>query len=131
MGIKDWFTRQSKVTTPAAPPPMPTVKPPKLTPKEIATKNGEPWVTVLGMDINVDNISEGNFELDWNDIFVAKLIRAGYKGKDDIAIVDQWFQDICRNIAMEQFEQEMADPEKRADWQARAANNLRPPSFDN
>jgi hypothetical protein len=127
MGIRDWFVKPKKpVVMPPAPP-----KPKKLTPKELATQAGEPWVTVTGMEVNPTNISEGNFELDWNEIFVARLVKAGYKGKDDIAIVDQWFQDICRNIAMEQFEQEMADPEKRADWQARAANNLRPPSFDN
>ncbi len=131
MGIKDWFTGR-KAIPPVPTPPMPKVKPPKMSPKEMATKAGEPWVTVLGMDVNPENISEGNFELDWNDTFVAKLVKAGYKGKDDIAIVDQWFQDICRNIAMEQFEQEMADPDKRADWVARTANSLRPPpSFDN
>jgi hypothetical protein len=130
MGIKDWWAglpsggKKKVVETPPAPP-----KPKKLTPKEEATAKGEPWVTVLGMDVNVDNISEGNFELDWNDTFVAKLVRAGYKGKTDIDIVDQWFQDVCRNIALESFEQEMADPDKRADWIART-NTLGPQKFD-
>jgi hypothetical protein len=124
MGIRDWFKKPKVVQIPVAPP-----KPKKLTPKEIATQSGEPWVTVLGMDVNPENISEGNFELDWNDTFVAKLVKSGYKGKDDIAIVDQWFTSLCRTIAMSEFEQEMADPDKRAEWNARINNNLG--SFDN
>ena len=30
-------------------------------------------------------------------------------------IVDRWFQTVCRNIALEVYEQEIADPEKRDD----------------
>ena len=48
-----------------------------------------------------------------NDIFIAKLIRAGYQGKTDVDLVDQWFQSICRNVVLESFEQQQADPEKR------------------
>ena len=51
------------------------------------------------------NIGNGAFELDWNEFFIAKLIRAGYKGADDAQIVDQWFQDVCRNVVLETFEQ--------------------------
>jgi hypothetical protein len=46
------------------------------------------------------------------------LIRAGYKQKDvdtDQVVVDRWFQTVCRNIALEVYEQEIADPEKRND----------------
>jgi hypothetical protein len=55
--------------------------------------------------LDPDNVGNGAFELDWNEYFVAKLVKAGYQGKDDAQIVDQWFQDICRNVWMENFEQ--------------------------
>lgn len=74
-------------------------------PKDEATKRGEPWVSILSVELDPSNIGNGAFELDWNEFFVAKLIRAGYKGKDDAQIVDQWFQDVCRNVVMETFEQ--------------------------
>ncbi len=73
--------------------------------KAAATKAGEPYVSVVSVELDPDNVQNGAFELDWNDIFVAKLMRAGYQGKDDAQIVDQWFQDICRNVLMENFEQ--------------------------
>jgi hypothetical protein len=73
--------------------------------KDAATKKGEPYISVLNVELDPDNVQNGAFELDWNDIFVAKLMRAGYKGKDDAQIVDQWFQDICRNVLMENYEQ--------------------------
>lgn len=74
-------------------------------PKDEATKKGEPWVSIISVDLDPDNIGNGAFELDWNEFFIAKLIRAGYKGKDDAQIVDQWFQDVCRNVVLETFEQ--------------------------
>ena len=86
----------------------------KKTPKEIATEAGEPWIEVLGIDVDKDNLGNGAFELDWNDKFVANLIRAGYQGKTDQDIVDNWFRAICRNVVMETYEQEQADPENRA-----------------
>ena len=73
--------------------------------KAAATKAGEPYVSVVSVELDPDNVQNGAFELDWNDIFVAKLMRAGYQGKDDAQIVDQWFQDICRNVIMENYEQ--------------------------
>lgn len=91
---------------------------PKLSEKEIATRAGEPWVSILNVDIDVEDINNGAFELDWNDKFVLNLIKAGYKEKDDDndeLIVDRWFQQVCRNIAMEVYEQEQADPFNRND----------------
>ena len=86
---------------------------PKKTPKELATERGEPWVEVLSMEIDKDNPGQGSFELDWNDKFVANLIRAGYQGKTDQDIVDNWFRAVCQNVVMENYEQEMADPTNR------------------
>lgn len=83
----------------------------KKTEKEIATEKGEPWVGILSMDIDPDNLHQGAFELDWNEKFVANLVRAGYQGKPDdtdAEIVDRWFQNICRHVVLETFEQEQA-----------------------
>ena len=80
----------------------------KKTEKELATEAGEPWVSVLGMELQEGSLEQGAFELDWNDLFVAKLVRAGYQGKTDADIVDNWFQDVCRNIVMESYEKEQA-----------------------
>jgi hypothetical protein len=58
----------------------------------------------------------GAFELDWNDKFVLNLIKSGYKQRDDDTdniIVDRWFQVVCRNIALEVYEQVVADPTNR------------------
>jgi len=87
---------------------------PVLTEKEKATAAGEPWVNVIGVEIDPDNVGNGAFELDWNDIFLAKLVRAGYQGKTDQQIVDLWFQEICRNVLSEAYEQSQADPVDRA-----------------
>ena len=89
------------------------VDPPINAEKLAANAAGEPWVTVLGMDLDLTNLSSGSFNLDWNDIFVARLIKAGYKGKNDVDIVDMWFQDVCRNVVLETYQQDQADPGNR------------------
>jgi hypothetical protein len=85
----------------------------KKTLKELATDAGEPWVEVIGIDIDKDNPGAGSFELDWNDKFVANLIRAGYQGKTDQDLVDNWFRSVCQNVVLENYEQEQADPDNR------------------
>lgn len=90
----------------------------KLTDKELATSNNEPYINIIKVEVDPNNINNGSFELDWNDKFILNLIRAGYKiRKDDTdqVIVDRWFQTVCRNIALEIYEQKEADPEKRED----------------
>lgn len=74
----------------------------KLSPKERATEAKEPWVEVLDTHVNKDNVRNGFFELDWNEYFVLQLRSNGYQGDSDEVIVDQWFQDLCRNIGAEQ-----------------------------
>ena len=91
---------------------------PKLSEKEKATRAGEPWVSILDMQLDPEDVNNGAFEMDWNDKFVLNLIKAGYKENDDDndeEIVDRWFQQICRNIALEVYEQEQADPYNRKD----------------
>ena len=73
-----------------------------LNPKEEATAKKEPYVAVLNTHINTDNIRNGFFELDWNEYFILKLTEAGYKGDTEEAIVDQWFRDLCRDVALEE-----------------------------
>ena len=98
-------TTDSSKSTPAKKPSAAKLTVKAKDPKTEATKKGEPWVTILSVEIDPDNIGNGAFELDWNEFFIAKLLRAGYKGKDDAQIVDQWFQDVCRNVVLETFEQ--------------------------
>ena len=69
-----------------------------LSEKEQATQNKEPWVAVLNTHVNKDNIRNGFFELDWNEYFIVQLRSEGYVGNSDEEIVDQWFQELCRNI---------------------------------
>lgn len=73
----------------------------KLSPKELATENKEPWVAVLDTHVNKENIRNGFFELDWNEYFVLQLRQAGYIGETEEAVVDQWFQELCRNVGAE------------------------------
>lgn len=89
---------------------------PKQSAKEIATAAGEPYIAIMKVDLDPDNINSGSFELDWNAKFAANLARAGYQkkpGESEDIIVDRWFQTVCRNIALEVYEQEMADPINR------------------
>ena len=65
-----------------------------------------PWVKVVEVHFDKDNPTRGYFELDWNDDFVGLLGEAGYAGPSNEAIVDLWFNDLCRSIVLEQ---EMAD----------------------
>ena len=112
----DWLKKKKKVTKRELPevnktPPMPEVKAPVKTEKQIANEKGEPYVAVLSMDVDPNNLHQGAFELDWNEIFVARLVKAGYMMKPDDAdadIVDRWFQNICRHVVMETWEQEQA-----------------------
>lgn len=87
-----------------------------LSPKELATQNNEPYIGIVHVQIDPADVNNGMFELDWNDKFVLNLIRAGYKIRDDDTeqqIVDRWFQTVCRNIALEIYEQQQADPDNR------------------
>jgi hypothetical protein len=72
-----------------------------LSPKEAATARGEPWVAVMDTHVNKDNIRNGFFELDWNEYFVLQLRSNGFQGETEEAVVDQWFQELCRNIGSE------------------------------
>jgi len=72
----------------------------KTDPKALATKKKEPWVNVLDMQVNQENIRNGFFELDWNEYFIQELKRNGYGSDGDVEeeIVDRWFKDIVYNM---------------------------------
>lgn len=93
------------------------------TTKELATEAGDPYINVVSVEIDPDNVGNGSFELDWNEYFVAKLVKSGYmmkKDDTDAEIVDRWFQNICRNIIAENFEQ----------WEANQPIDSRPRRVD-
>lgn len=91
---------------------------PVLSPKEQATLNNEPYIAILKVEVDPNDINNGSFELDWNDKFILNLIKAGYKIRPDdtdAQICDRWFQTVCRGVALELYEQQQADPDNRAD----------------
>lgn len=99
----------------------------KLSDKEIATQAGEPYVAIVKMELDPDDVNNGAFELDWNDKFVLNLIKAGYKQRDDDTdqlIVERWFQYTCRNVALELYEQQQADPDNRPDMRVVRTKDL-------
>lgn len=73
-----------------------------LTPKELATKKGEPWVDVIGFKVNPSSIQKGFFELDWNDQWVLQLKQEGYgaDGDPEEEIISRWFRDILISAAV-------------------------------
>lgn len=75
----------------------------KKNPKEYATRRKEPWINVLDVKVNPDNIRNGFFELDWNKYFIAQLLEYGYGSEGDAEeeIVDRWFRDIVYQMLSE------------------------------
>lgn len=86
----------------------------KLSPKEQATLKKEPWVNVLDVKVNKDNIRNGFFELDWNEFFIKELITYGYGTEADPEeeIVDRWF----RTIVYQMLEAEGLDTDRGAGY---------------
>ena len=127
MGLFDkLFGKKAPLPEPVKTPEMPKVKKPRkpkekkpaidLTPKDKATKAGEPYINILSLDVDPNDITSGAFELDWNEIFVARLVKSGYmmsKDDKDSDIVDRWFHQVCRNVVLEMYEQQQADPMNR------------------
>lgn len=69
--------------------------------KTVAKIKGEPYVNVLSMGIDDQNVSQGYIELDWNEEFVKALHEAGYTGTSDEDVVNQWFNSICRTVLLQ------------------------------
>ena len=73
--------------------------------KAQANKKKEPYIEVIGLDIDANNPVQGAFELDWNEYFVEELKSKGFNGATDEDIVDQWFNQVCKNVALSTWEQ--------------------------
>ena len=73
--------------------------------KTVATLDNEPYIKVLQVDFETENPNVGSFELDWNEEFINLLASSGYVGGTDEQVIDQWFNDVCRNILTEEFEE--------------------------
>ena len=115
----DWLKKKPEVKAE----PKSESKTKKKSAKELATEAGEPYISVISVDLDPDDVGNGAFELDWNEVFVARLVKAGFmqkKDDSDAEIVDRWFQSICRNILNENFEQ----------WEANQPIDTRPRRVD-
>jgi hypothetical protein len=118
MGLFDRFKKKPEVKEEPK-----VAKTKKKSDKDIATEKGEPYVAILSVELDPENIGNGAFELDWNDKFIANLVRAGYQLKKDDAdadLVDRWFADVCKNVIAENFEQ----------WEANQPLDARPRNID-
>jgi hypothetical protein len=114
----DWLKKKPEIKPTKAEP-----KPKKKSAKELATEAGEPYISVVSVELDPDDVGNGAFELDWNEVFVARLVKAGFmqkKDDTDAEIVDRWFQSICRNILNENFEH----------WEANQPIDSRPRRVD-
>ena len=72
--------------------------------KNMATLEGKEYVRVVGMELDKEKPGQGFFELDFNDNFVEYLAKAGYDGLEQDQIVDNWFSDLCKNIVLNDLE---------------------------
>jgi len=70
--------------------------------KKLADIKEEPYVNVVSMGIDPENVVQGYFELDWNDEFVKMLQSKGIQGKNDEEIVNKWFNSVCRTVLIQE-----------------------------
>jgi hypothetical protein len=65
----------------------------------------EPFIKVIKVDFEGGDPRKGSFELEWNKEFIQWLRTAGYPGEKDENVVDLWFEEMCRNVANQTWEQ--------------------------
>lgn len=70
--------------------------------KSVAEIKQEPFVNVINMGVNPENIVQGYFELDWNDEFIKMLASAGITGQNDEELVNKWFNGVCRTVLLQE-----------------------------
>ncbi len=73
--------------------------------KQTATAKDEPWVTIKDFETDPENPRYGGVELDWNEAFIKNLEKHGYGPhpvQDDT--INEWFNDVCRTIALEAYD---------------------------
>ena len=72
--------------------------------KVVAPEKVEPKVDILKFEFDPANPRLGSIELDWNSEFVELLTSHGYIGNNEEEIVDKWLNDVCANIASNQYQ---------------------------
>lgn len=81
-----------------------TFKKGKAKEKSIASIRNEPWIDVVEVKMEDPNDpSTGYVELDWNHAFIDSLYNAGYSGRTDADVVDQWFNQLCRGVLADEI----------------------------
>ena len=80
--------------------------------KQSATIKGEPYVGVLNTHFDPKKPKNGFFELDWNEKFIEDLNASGYHGEKEEDAVNKWFNDLCKNILMEDMDQDVLNEMK-------------------
>lgn len=81
--------------------------------RDAATARGEPFIAIADFEVDYTSLTSGNFAFIWNDLFLARCMKRGYQGTVDHDLVDQFFTTVCRNVVMETYEQNQADPHNR------------------
>jgi len=81
--------------------------------RDEATARGEPYIAIAEFDVDYTSLTNGSFGFVWNDLFLARCMKRGYQGTEDHDLVDQFFTTVCRNVVMETYEQNQADPHNR------------------
>jgi len=81
--------------------------------RDAATARGEPFIAIADMDVDYISLTSGSFSFVWNDLFLARCMKVGYVGTVDHDLVDQFFTTVCRNVVLETYEQNQADPHNR------------------
>ena len=92
--------------------------------KQIATVIGEPWVIIKTLETDTENPRYGGVELDWNDAFVTNLEKHGYgPNPDQDDTINEWFNDLCRNIALEAYDG-LGDLQERIEDEVSPRSNM-------
>lgn len=71
--------------------------------KQKATLEGNPWMTVINSDYDHEEGLGGlTFEFDWNDHFVEFLRENKFEGLTDEDVVENYFNELCKQIAIQE-----------------------------
>jgi hypothetical protein len=68
--------------------------------KAVATLEEKPWIGIIDQGFDPEQGVNGvYFEFDWNSYWVEYLRLNGYVGHSEEALVERWFEDVCRATA--------------------------------
>ena len=70
------------------------------------------YVGVVNTHFNPKDPKNGFFELDWNQKFIDNLAENGYVAEKEEDAVNKWFNDLCKNIMLEDMDQDVLDAMK-------------------